>query len=238
MRNLLLVSVIVLNICALHAQEVKNIDLTSVVQRTELRFPPAPTDGKAGVGGGSMGVAIGDGAPDRRDPHALGVYLENVNPTEIVSSEPFAVEFKVLNTGVAPIEIPLFPHLADLQPNETSRFEYTSLALVVRVTGVPNGRDVTSLAMVELYGTSDREETMLTLKPGEWIRVKAKVKLRQWPQEPVDARFRGEFWLRKNTFTPHPGGSSIDIRNLYPNPTATPWTTVHLLPPGKVKTPQ
>ena len=55
----------------------KFIDLSLVPQRTELRHqPPAPSEceaGKSCVGGGYLGGSIGDGAADRRDPHALGV---------------------------------------------------------------------------------------------------------------------------------------------------------------------
>ena len=51
-----------------------------------------------------------------------------------------------------------------------------------------------------------------------------------WPQKPVSARFRGEFWLRRNSFHPHPGGASTQIENLYPNQTPTPWLAVQLLP--------
>src|SRR5438046_5302597 len=72
--------------CLLRAQEIKYIDITSVQQRTELRHPPVPSpDCKDGncVGGGIGGASVGDGAPDQRDPRALGVYLLQVTPTEI-----------------------------------------------------------------------------------------------------------------------------------------------------------
>jgi hypothetical protein len=76
---------------------------------------------------------MGDGAPDQRDPHALGIYLMRVTPTDINAAEPFQVEFKILNTGTAPIELPVSPHLSDLQPSDESvAFNYSSLALVVR----------------------------------------------------------------------------------------------------------
>src|SRR5215469_14102626 len=85
----------------LRAQEIKYLDLTSITQRTELRHPPAPPSNcdKASqdcVGGGYGGVGVGDGAPDRRDPHALGVYLLRVTPTDIDSTQPFEAEFRVL----------------------------------------------------------------------------------------------------------------------------------------------
>lgn len=153
-----------------------------------------------------------------------------VTPTEIDAAEPFEAEFKVLNTGRVVIEIPVYPHLSDLQPSDESvAFSYLSLALVVQGEGEPQGPEVSSLGFVELYGSYAHEGSVMELRPGEWIRVRADVKLRNWPVEPVSARFRGSFWLRRNTFRPQPGGEFTEIQNLYPNATPTPAIAVHLL---------
>jgi hypothetical protein len=220
----------------LTGQEIKVIDLTGIQQRTELRHPPAPppncNESAPCVAGGYGGGSVGDGAPDRRDPRALGVYLLRVTPTDITYPEPFEAEFRVLNTGLAPLEIPVSPHLSDLQPSDESLpFSYFSLALGVQVGGQdPQGRDLVGYGFIELYGSPRNDGTMLELRPGQWISVKAKVKLRGgWPLESVSARFRGQFWLRRNTFHPHPGGSSTDIENLYPNASPSPWIPVRLL---------
>jgi hypothetical protein len=222
------------------AQEIKYIDLSLIQQRTELRHPPAPpADCKQGsgcIGGGYGGASVADGAPDLRDPHALGVYLLSVTPTEINPAEPFEAVFKVLNTGVAPIDVPISPHLSDLQPSDESvAFSYLSLALVVRGEQGPN---VSTIGFVELYGSTDHDGSILVLKPGEWIRVRANVKLHTRPLEPVSARFRGDFWLRRKTFHPHPGGEFTEIDNLYPNNTPTPSIAVHLLGPGRSEQPK
>jgi len=112
---------------------------------------------------------LGDGAPDIRDPHALGIYFLSPFPAEINAVEQFEVEFKVLNTGLAPVELPVSPHLSDLQESDVSPFTYTSLALVVRVRG-EHPACIPCLAYVELYGARNREESTVVLKPGEWIR--------------------------------------------------------------------
>jgi hypothetical protein len=84
-----------------------------------------------------------DGAPDKRDPRALGVYLLRVTPTDIDPREPFEAEFKVVNTGQVGIELPVSPHLSDLQPNDESlHFHYFSLILFVRIEPEPQGPDV------------------------------------------------------------------------------------------------
>ncbi len=158
--------------CILMAQEIKYIDITDLRQRTELRHPPAPqSDCKEGtgcIGGGYGGGSVGDGAPDQRDPHALGIYLLRVTPTDINPAEPFQVEFKVLNTGTAPIELPVSPHLSDLQPSDESvAFNYFSLALAVRGEAEPEGPPVNSIGFIELFGSPDHAESMMVLRPGE-----------------------------------------------------------------------
>jgi hypothetical protein len=239
-RRILRILLLVATSAPLNAQEIRYIDLTVVQQRTELRYPPAPPaqceKGESCVVGRSVGGSIGDGAPDRRDPHALGIYLLRVNPTDINPAKSFEAEFRVVNTGLAPIDIPVSPHLSDLQPGDASlAFSYFSLALVAKVASEPERPDVYSLGFVELYGAPDHDGTIIVLKPGEWIRVKANVKLMSPPPEPGSARSHAEFWLRKNTFHPHPGGSFTETQNLYPNVTpADPatWLPVHLLRPA------
>jgi hypothetical protein len=164
------------------------------------------------------------------------VYLLRVSPTDIDPVNPFEAEFRVLNTGLAPIEVPVSPHLSDLQPSDASAaFSYLSLALVVQVEGPQRGTP--SVGFVQLYGTTDHEGTTLVLKPGEWIRVGGKVTLQNWPAL-ASTRVRGEFWLRLNTFQPHPGGGSTKIDNLYPNASPTPWIDIRLLRVASPKQPK
>jgi hypothetical protein len=221
--------------CVLMAQEIKYIDIFDVRQRTKLRQPPAPQsdckDGMGCIGGGYGGVGVGDGASDQRDPHALGIYLLRFTPTDINPAEPFQVEFKVLNTVTAPIEIPVSPHLSDLQPSDESvAVNYFSLALAVRGQAEPQGPEVNSVGFIELFGSPDHAESMMVLRPGEWIRVSANIKLLASPPKAASVRFQGGFWLRRNTFHPHAGGQFIEANNLYPNSTPTPVVAVRLLP--------
>lgn len=219
----------------LQAQEVLFLDLTGVSQRTELRSPPEPTRTEkqgSGVEGGFGSVLIADGAPDIRDPHALAVYLEHVTPSSINPAEPFEVELKVLNSGLATIAVPISPHLADLQPADDSvPFTYLSIGLHIdSINADHQGPQIYAIADVELYGSSEHEGTVLDLKPGEWVRVRADVRLSMWPSEAATVRMASTFLLREITYMPHPGGSSRKIVNRYANQTPTPWTEpIHIL---------
>lgn len=176
-------------------------------------------------------MGVGDGAPDRRDPHALGVSLNHVSTTDI-TLDAFEAEFRVLNTGLSTIDVPVSPHLSDLQPAaETAPFTYLSLALVVELDGTePDQPQAGGVGWVELYGSADHEGTIVTLRPGQWIRVKSRVKLHTWPSKSAKARLTGDFWLRSNVFTPREGGGFTQIMNLYPNRTFFPAITVRFTP--------
>jgi hypothetical protein len=182
----------------LKAQEVNFLDLSNVQQRTALRFPPArdpdcvPNQGC--MGGGYGGGSVADGAPDTRDPRALGVIIDSVVPRD-PTLDPFEADLRIINTGLAAVELPVSPHLSDLQPaHEWQAFQYLSLALRVTLS-VTEPVQAFGLAYLELYGSAEYEGTMLTLKPGEWIRVKTKLKLHTWPSQPVEGQLQGDFWL-------------------------------------------
>jgi hypothetical protein len=125
-----------------------------------------------------------------------------------------------MNTGFAPIEIPVSPHLSDLQPPDASEpFTYFSLSLVIYLDGTGE-KQALGIGWVDLYGSAQHDGTMLTLEPGQWVRVKSKIKLHTWPSAPVPAKLTARFWLRKNLFTAQGGDKRfLQITNLYPNPT-------------------
>lgn len=223
-------------VCAgiIHAQEIKFIDLSNIRQRTELRSPPAAQSdcvpNQSCVGGGYGGGSVGDGGPDPRDPRALGVALDSIVPTDI-TLDAFEAEFRIINTGLVPFDVPVSPHLSDLQPSdEWQSFNYVSLAMEVRLSSAGPGQAL-GLGYVELYGAVEHENTIVTLRPGQWIRVKAKLKLHTWPSQPVECRLSTDFWIHKNVYKPHQGGAFTEAVNDYPNHTAFPSTiTVRFSP--------
>lgn len=203
------------------AQEVQFIDLTAAPQRVEIRQPPflpKPSNNGHGVAAGYYSASIGDCAADIRDPHSVAVYLDGVDGSLIDPSAPFQAEFRFVNTGKLPINIPVSPNRADLQPADPSTaFTYLSLALAVRAT--PG-----SIGYVELYGAVDHEGTTRVLRPGEWIRIKANVKLNSQPSCPNLALKPG-FWLRTNWVHATSDGIAWRGDNLCLNVTPTPPVT-------------
>jgi hypothetical protein len=203
----------------LTAQQSKFIDLSNVEQRTSLRVPlseepnctpqPCVVDRAASVAACTTPVS------------SLQVVLERVTPANI-TLEPFDAEFRVLNSGTTPVEIPVSPDLTSLQPpGPLQDFDYVSIGLRVLLDAV-GPRQAFGLGGVELYGSASHPGTLLVLEPGHWIRVKAKVRLHTWPSQPVDVRLRGDFWMHKNVFRPEENGGVIASLDLCPNRTILP----------------
>jgi hypothetical protein len=213
---------LLLSVIPLFAQQVKFIDLTATDQRVELRYPPA-LPAQNGVGGDYSSISVGDCAPDFRDPRSLTVYVQSVIASDGNPKKPFEAEFKVLNTGKVPLELPVSPHLSDLQPNDASApFTYMSLALAIFPV-----EDLSSIGFVELYGKADAPDTMITLKPGEWLKVVAKVNFSLKPPPVGSINLEPGYWLRRVTFYPRPGGSSRAMENVCPNSERAPAVPAH-----------
>jgi hypothetical protein len=230
-RQAKLLLLLLATLALVEAQETKVVDLLDVNQRSELRFPPAPSECRPdecvhGCVGGSYVV---DEAPDPRDQRALGVALDRVTPTDI-TLDAFEADFRLLNTGLASIDVPVWPHLSDLQPSsELQPFSYLSLALEVQLSGTGPAQAL-GVGWVELYGSAERVDTIITLKPGEWVRVRAKLKLHTWPTITTEAQLQGDFSFHDNVFKPQICGGFTVAVNMYPNHTLFPALGVHYSP--------
>lgn len=212
------------------AQEVQSIDLTAAHQRTALRYPPHEDSGN-GSGGGIGGASVGDCGIDTRDPHAAAVYLDNVGVAEIDPNQPFPVEFRFVNTGRLPLNIPVSPNLSDLQPADPSvPFSYLSLTLGVRL------RDhAASTEQVELYGSGDHKGTTRILRPGEWIRVKADLRINPPPTGCSSVTLVPGFNIQSDRFRATPRGSWSDFENvcINENPMSPPTVLLICKQPSK-----
>ena len=75
------------------------------------------------------------------------------------------------NVGAVPVEMPFSPHLADLQPADPSQKFGYSLVRVQFWIGGTKWEWTSSEGDVTLYGASQHTGTMLTMHPGEWVRI-------------------------------------------------------------------
>ena len=227
-----LVTTLLTFVAAAGAQEIQFIDLTLDPQRVALRFPP-PVASPSGFGSGGGGGSVGDCAPDFRDPHAASVYLDGIEGEKINPAQPFVAVFRLVNTGQLPISVPVSPHRADLQPVDPSvPFTYLDLGLVVRVIGV-----LAPPAYVRLYGAVDHSGTTRVLKPGEWIRVKASLKLDLPSASCTSLKLQPGFWMHRNQFRATSGYLQEDSMGICVNqvPMPPPTATVECVQPATAR---
>lgn len=232
------ISVLIALAPAVAAQEVAYIDLTGSAQRIQLRHPPAPppkcNDQGTCVGGGLGGGSVSDGAEDWRDPRALRASITWLNSIAYSRTDQLEIEFKIENVGSVSLTIPVSPHLADLQPTDANqKFEYHSLSLVV----------VGNLTKpLVLYGNAEHTGSLVTLNPGEWIRVRGTTVFTmtdaQWDKasESGDTYITATFWLRRESVALLPGGYFIHATNMYPRHLSGPEVLVRFVPESKAGT--
>jgi len=64
------------------------------------------------------------------------------------------------------------PHLADLQPKDPAKkFAYNELQITLWISSFGDRWSTNQGGTANLYGDDDHANTMLTLQPGEWVRV-------------------------------------------------------------------
>jgi hypothetical protein len=228
------------------AQEVAYLDLTGVNPRVELRHPPAPppkcdpnqvcTGTGVGSGVGNVGSACGGVAAAEKS--ALRTSLTWLDRLEYKDGDSAEIEVMVTNAGDVPIEIPWTPHLADLQPaDETSKFQAFNL-LIGLFLRWGDGYS-TSLGWIHLYGVPAQKQTMRTLLPGEWVRVRGSIRIElnhgdgfAMPKPGVDQTAAADFELQRVQYAPVAGGLGLSISNMYPRHVPGNAMTIHVSPSG------
>jgi hypothetical protein len=158
-----------LSICP--AQEVASLDLTKVEARVDLRRPKASSDMTGGYSGAQSTTSCPDSTQKAGE---LGTSLVSLDRTHYQVGDEPKFEVMLHNTGSVPIRIPSSPNLADLQPKDPAKqFAYYKLQIFLWIAADERwSTDAGGYAA--LYGNDDHTNTMLTLEPGQWIRVIAK----------------------------------------------------------------
>lgn len=150
------------------AQEVASVDLTKISARTDLRRPQATSPATGGYSGTHQTSACRD------SEHKLGFLRTSVvslDRTHYQEGNESTFEVTVENAGSSPIRIPFSPHLADLQPKDASKkFAYSELQIVLWIAAGEKWSSNTG-GGVTLYGDDEHSDTMLSLDPGQWVRI-------------------------------------------------------------------
>lgn len=157
------------------AQEAISVDLTKVEARVDLRRPKATSDTAGGYSGAQSTTHCPDSSEKAGELDTSLVSLDRAHYQ--VGDEP-RFEVMLQNTGAVPIRVPVSPNLADLQPKDPAKqFAYYELQILLWIAADERWSTNTG-GYAALYGDDDHANTMLTLEPGQRIRVIAKGKIR------------------------------------------------------------
>lgn len=169
------------------AQEVASLDLTKIAQRLDLRRPKAtspPTSGDSGAGHSINCLRSKTKVGELRTSLSLD------RTSYRLGDEPI-FEVQVENAGSTTIRIPFYPHLADLQPDDpTKNFPYSDLRITLWIAAEDGEWSTNAGGGISLYGDDDHAGTMLSLKPGQWVRIVGTGELRDPRNGPGDELIR------------------------------------------------
>jgi hypothetical protein len=162
------------------AQEVRRIDLTGARENRDLQ--PVRS-----------GKYLICGTDEAKGPgKAVRVSVESLTPTDIHPAEQIFAVLRVENYGQLSVVLPVSPNITDLQTDAGS-IRYA--AMLPLMAGVPNSMGVIMMGWLELYGSTLKSNTTLSLKPGEWIIVRGDVRVRRWYEAESRARAYSELQL-------------------------------------------
>lgn len=225
-------------------QEIAYLDLSNVNARTELRHPPVP---KTECALHHMcGFFSGSAAPEAIfDEHkrALRTTLTWMDKAEYKDGDRAQFEATVENVGEVPIDIPWTPHLADLQPaDDIAEFQAYSFGISIELRAL--NHDSTQIGHVILFGSPDQEETMLTLNPGQRVRIKALTTIsglafseeerQKLLYSPSYQTAVANCWLRRDKYSPKVGGLVVRSENIFPLRVIGGGVSVLVIPPETI----
>jgi hypothetical protein len=155
------------------AQEVALVDLTQMTQRTDLRRPSQTSV----TGGMASGTNESHACTDtHQSVGTLRTTLATLDHTQYQFGSAPVFEVTIENVGSQPLQIPISPNLADLQPADPSqKFEFSQLSVTLWIGGKRWNANMGG--GIFLYGAANHPETLLSLHAGEWVRIIGKGKI-------------------------------------------------------------
>ncbi len=168
-----------------------------------------------------MSIACGGAAPGE-----LRVNLTYLDRSEYFDGDTAEIETTIENVGKIPLQIPWTPHLAGLQPeDESAKFGVYELQVGLFLNW--GERYSISLGWLNLYGDPTQPGTIVTLSPGERVRIRGQIKISATqadgitlPALELAPRASAKALFREVEYIPHSGGVSEKISNGGPKETA------------------
>jgi hypothetical protein len=163
------VSTATLLISTCSAQEIASLDLTKVNRRVDLRRPQATSLVTGRYSGTEQTTPCFD---SKSKAGALRASLLSLDRTHYRLEDEPIFEVTIENAGFTTIRIPFSPHLGDLQPDDPGKkFAYSELHITLWIAAGDDQWDANTGGVVVLYGDNDHSGTMLSLNPGQWVRI-------------------------------------------------------------------
>jgi hypothetical protein len=155
---------------ATFAQQVGLVDLSHAAPQLNLRHPQAKEGQPSGPRGGMHEYRS---CRSETKDRALKTTLLSLDRTDYAVGDRPVFEVQIENVGSTSIRVPSSANLSDLQPADAAqKFAYSTLELVLWIGGA--NWTANTGGGTTLYGNDSRPGTMLTLRPGEWVRIVAK----------------------------------------------------------------
>lgn len=170
------------------AQRVTILDFTSTISKPR-RHPPKPFPPDKVLGGRGGGMTSGK----------LIASLVAMDKTEYRIGDEFGYTLELRTAEAETVNVPTVLNVADLEPNEANMsFNYEAMEIWLgfseeteeKYLGAPVYRFL-GVPLLRLYGSDEMPWTQVELKPGMFIEIRGKAKLKSWDTErPMDSKGR------------------------------------------------
>jgi hypothetical protein len=146
--------------------QVATLDLTHATVRLRL-FEP--------VTGSASGGSVGSGVTLSQPMQPIQMKLTDLKSTQNGDGHGLFYEIELKNVSDATVRIPWDPSPRDIEPSPPRPYQY-QLASLRLVLTMPSGESE-RLEAATIYG-SETSRTLRTLRPGEWVRIRAATKVK------------------------------------------------------------
>jgi|SRR5271167_359186 len=162
------------------AQRVTILDFSSTSSKPR-KHPPKPFPPGTMLGGRGGGMTSGK----------LTVSLVSMDKTEYSVGDDFSYTLQVRTAGAEIVRVPTLFNVADLEPDDPNvSFNYEAMEIWLGFSEESNERSL-SVPLLRLYGSDEMPWSAIELKPGMFIEVRGKAKLKRLdPERRMDSAGR------------------------------------------------